>query len=138
MMNKFTYVNVNQVVYLRLTDIGWKIMQQRHAMLDVGVAETLAYVPRPVSAEGFTAFYMWEIMNAFGPHVMPGTKTEEMPFDGLIFHELPQPAPAPAPTDATGILDVRGTELEGVVDDRPPETPVQRRRRRRAALNKVN
>lgn len=62
--------NVNQTVYVKLTDKGRRILRENHVKR-LG-RYPLRYEEPKVDAEGYTRFQLWVLMQEFGPHMRLG------------------------------------------------------------------
>lgn len=61
--------NVNDFVWVRLTELGWKVYDDRHRQLGLDPAPYRRHIGGP---EGFQRFQLWDLMATFGPHMVMG------------------------------------------------------------------
>lgn len=63
--------NVNDYVFVRLTERGREVLRNRAIILSVATGQE----PRdkyPPDTDGWSKFQMWELMNIFGEHTFNG------------------------------------------------------------------
>jgi len=74
--------NINEYIYVKLTDVGRLIHQQDHQAFVAAIptlsASMKLYRPPAVDAEGYSKFQGWRLMQLFGPHMQLGGPN---PFD---------------------------------------------------------
>lgn len=78
--------NVNELVKVKLTDVGKDIFYHRWDSLNEMCKEVVIEPRYPkVDEEGFTEFQLWDLMNIYGPHLRMGCN---VPFEeNLIYFE---------------------------------------------------
>lgn len=62
--------NVNDYVWVRLTDVGRRILHHNHARLFSGARSSAPppYVP-PEEIDGWSKWQLWSLMHEFGAHL---------------------------------------------------------------------
>lgn len=82
MGDKFVQININDIVRVKLTDLGRCIHAMEHDLFWAKTGrEPPAYVPPKEDAEGWSEWQLWRVMELFGPHLGFGSKT---PFETVI------------------------------------------------------
>ena len=80
-MKKF---NVNELVKVKLTDVGKDIFYHQFDELNVMCKEVVIEPRYPkVDADGFTEFQLWDLMNTYGPHLKVGCN---VPFEDCAIY----------------------------------------------------
>jgi hypothetical protein len=80
-MREFREFNVNHYVYVRITEQGWKVLEDYFRALDFPpiAREQAYYAP---DEHGWSRFQMWDLMNIFGPSM--GMGFGPVPFETTI------------------------------------------------------
>lgn len=78
-------LTLNDIVRVRLTDYGRKILRENHEELKASLPK-LAYHPPKEDADGCSKWQLWCLIKEFGPHMHWGG---ELPFEIEI--DLPEP-----------------------------------------------
>ncbi len=81
--------NVNDSVWVRLTDAGKLIHRREHDEMRKRVPSIGRYQPPKSHPGGYSKFQLWELMQIFGPHISIGS---EVPFGTEILLTEPLPA----------------------------------------------
>ncbi|WP_178137406.1 hypothetical protein [Tepidibacter thalassicus] len=81
--------NYNQEVKVKLTQLGLKILKERHDRLNEELKSRghkgLNKFTVKIDENGYSSFQLWDLMNIFGEYMAIGCET---PFDGnMIFLE---------------------------------------------------
>lgn len=76
-------LNINAAVYVKLTELGLKILEDRHNLLYKIYSpwSDKEWVPPEVDEDGYSRFQLWELFESFGKDIYHGCK---MPFWGNI------------------------------------------------------
>lgn len=74
-------VNLNDHVWVRLTDLGRELHREQHEALRKDVPKLGPYREPQEDAEGFTKWQLWQLMQHFGPAICLGC---DPPFDLTI------------------------------------------------------
>jgi hypothetical protein len=61
--------NINNTVYVRLTQVGKNELIKQHAELKVSFPKLHDHTPKIEDDEGWSKWQMWDLMNRFG-HLM--------------------------------------------------------------------
>jgi hypothetical protein len=73
-------MNINDVVLVKLTDVGVAALKHEHDVVWAGYPSPPAFSPPPADNEGFVKFQLWELMSKFGRYTvfsaMPPIETE--------------------------------------------------------------
>jgi len=80
-------VNVNDSVWVKLTDAGRLIHRREHDELRKQVPSLGRYERPKKYPGGYVKFHLWELMQLFGPHIIMGAP---MPFSTEIRFTEPQ------------------------------------------------
>lgn len=72
--------NVNDYVYVKLTDYGREVHRKNHEKLFLNNS-AVNYVPPKEDDEGWSKWQLWHLMQEFGPHMTVGMK---IPFETVI------------------------------------------------------
>jgi hypothetical protein len=83
-----TKINVNDSVWVKLTDAGKLIHRREHDAMRQQFPSLGRYKPPKQYPGGYAKFQMWELMQYFGPHISLGAA---VPFDTEILLTEPQP-----------------------------------------------
>jgi hypothetical protein len=76
--------NVNGYVWVKLTPVGLKILEDLHLWLKQSVPKLPPFAPPPTDENGFTKYQMWALMNDFGEYMRLGGK---IPIETEVFFE---------------------------------------------------
>jgi hypothetical protein len=60
--------NVNELVRVRLTEYGRKVLREQHDELRRTFPNLSAYAEPRTDADGFTSFQLWSLMESLGPY----------------------------------------------------------------------
>lgn len=88
MIHPKTKINLNDFVYVKLTQLGHDIHRKQHdALVDdisrrTGHEPDLKYLPVDEDDQGLSKWQLWDLMKTFGQHVEFG---QELPFAPNIF-----------------------------------------------------
>lgn len=86
--------NINDIVKVKLTDLGVSILLEKHNdfndfMWEKGIRRASEFKEFEVKRdeEGYTSFQLWDLMNIFGPYLTLGT---DIPFetDIILTYEI--------------------------------------------------
>ena len=83
MNEKFTEFNINDTVYVRLTDYGRKCLRLDYDKLEARCGGKLgfSYTPPKEDEDGWSKWQMWHLMEHLGPHI---TLCMDPPFETII------------------------------------------------------
>jgi hypothetical protein len=63
-------VNLNDYVWVRLTELGWAAFDNHHQAVGLDPAPYRSHLgDHPDTPEGWQRFQLWELMQIFGPHI---------------------------------------------------------------------
>lgn len=85
LVNNYKEFNINEYVYVKLTDYGKEILRERRerfneVLISKGIEPfTTDFIK--VDEDGFTQFQLWELMNIFGNFMNVSSK---LPFETTI------------------------------------------------------
>lgn len=77
-------VNVNQIVKVRLNDIGIKELERQHKQLEADHPIIGGFKKPKVDKDGYSKFQLHDLMNRFGHLMQLGFK---LPFDAEVVFE---------------------------------------------------
>lgn len=72
--------NINDDVYVKLTDLGRKIHRQNFDAIMAG--SNFQYFPPNEDEDGWSKWQLWDLMSQFGSHISMGFKM--IPFETTI------------------------------------------------------
>ena len=78
--NELKELSLNKTVYIRLTEKGRKIHRQNHEELWQGLNRP-RYIPPSEDQWGWSKWILWELMQAFGAHLIQGM---DPPFETVL------------------------------------------------------
>lgn len=89
--------NINDMVLVKLTDVGREILKRQHVEFWAGTGRPAPheYTPTAEDAEGWSRWQLWCLMQDLGPHVGNGLP---LPFETTIRIVEPKPR-LPPPED---------------------------------------
>ena len=65
--------NINNTVYVKLTDLGVCIMKAKHKeMQSQHVNYNTPFIEKEVDEDGFSTWQMWDLMSMFGSNIVMG------------------------------------------------------------------
>jgi hypothetical protein len=80
-----TPFNVNGYVWVKLTPVGLKILEDLHLWLKQSVPRLPEFTPPPADSDGYTRHQLWALMKDFGAYMTWGG---ESPFETKVFFEV--------------------------------------------------
>jgi hypothetical protein len=73
-MTDMVKFNVNSMVKVKLTDIGWGILRDDRERMKKGIPTHDWSLPKP-DEDGYLTYQFWCFMQLFGPHIHMGMLT---------------------------------------------------------------
>ena len=85
MNEPFIEFNINDYVWVKLTDVGRKLLKEQHEKLNklmesYGGGPYPSYRP-PIEIDGWSKWQMWDLFQRLGKHLQMGF---DLPFEGNI------------------------------------------------------
>lgn len=80
-MDEAVKFNINDYVWVRLTDAGKIACRRQHDELRRQYPMIGKYVPPETDAQGYSRWQLWQLMQTFGPSISHGSP---VPFDTEI------------------------------------------------------